>query len=240
MNPTNQFVVNVLYPLNLFGADISITNSSISMFIATGVICLLIYLTSRKLHNIPTLIQFCGEELYRFVMHMIRTHSGKQGEKYFSLVMSLFLLILFGNLLGLIPGVYTFTSQLIITLTMSVIVFLSVILIGLKEQGLGFFKMFVHGNMPLPILLFIIPIEIISFFARPVSLCLRLCINMIAGHMMLKIFATFAAMAPVTSVLIIPLLTVLTLFEILVAILQAYIFTMLTCIYLHDAVGNKH
>lgn len=210
------------------------------MFISTFLILGLVALTTNKVRLVPHLLQNIGENIFEFVVHMIRQHAGKAAEKYMPLVLSMFLMVLFGNLLGLIPGIYTFTSQLIVTLTMAVIIFLSVILIGIREKGLGFFKMFVHGQMPLPILIFMIPIEIISFFARPVSLCLRLCINMIAGHMMLKIFATFASMVPVTSILIIPLLIVLTLFEILVAILQAYIFTMLSCIYLHDSVGHAH
>lgn len=240
MNPTSQFVVENLIPINIFGLDLSITNSSVSIFISTFLILGFISLTTSKTKLIPNFIQTIGEEVFEFISHMIKQHSGKEGEKYMPLILTMFLMILCGNLLGLIPGLYTFTSQLILTLTMALIIFMSVILIGLKEKGLGFFKMFAHGQMPLPILIFMIPIEIISFFARPVSLCLRLCINMIAGHMMLKIFATFAAMVPVTSILIVPLLIVLTLFEILVAILQAYIFAMLSCIYLHDSVGSNH
>lgn len=240
MNPTSQFVVQNLWNLSLFGFDVSITNSSISMIIATIIISALLLFTSRKLTVIPHFAQNIGENFYIFISSMLSHHAGKDGLKYISIVATVFLIILFGNLLGLVPGMYTFTSQLIITASLACLIFFSVIFIGLKEKGLAFFKMFFHSSIPLPIMLFMLPIEIVSFFARPVSLCLRLCINMIAGHMMLKIFAGFAASAPITSILIIPLLIVLTFFELLVAILQAYIFTLLTCIYLKDATGKEH
>lgn len=239
MNPTTQFIVKNILPIEIFGADLSITNSSLSMIIATSVIIALSLIFTSNLNMIPCKLQSIAEIFVTFIQNMLEQYAGKQALSYLPLVVTIFLIILFGNLLGIIPGLYTFTSQIIITFTLALITFLSVILIGLKEQGLRFFKIFAHGNMPLPITLFIIPIEIVSFFARPVSLCLRLCINMIAGHMMLKIFANFATMLPITSVAIFPLLIILTVFEILVACLQAYIFTMLTCIYLKDAV-NVH
>lgn len=239
MNPTNQFVVEKLYDLKLLGLDISITNSSFAMIVTSLIIISFLLLSSRNLSLIPSKLQSTAEIFYNFIHSIVNQYAGHKALPYMPLIITIFLMIFIGSLLGLIPGFFTFTSQLIITLTFALITFLSVIIIGVRTSGLKFFKMFIHSNMPLPITLFIIPIEIISFLARPISLCLRLCINMIAGHMMLKIFASFIVALPVSSIILMPLLIVLTLFEILVAGIQAYIFTMLTCIYLSDSV-NEH
>ena len=239
MNPISQFAVKKIFELEFFGLDISLTNASVAMLTATFLITILSYTAANKLSVIPDKKQTFAEIFYNFMNNMLKQYAGVNAAKYLPLIISIFLIILMGNLLGLIPGIYTFTSQITITLSLALIVFISVIWIGIKEQGLSFFKIFIHSNMPLPITLFIIPIEIVSFVARPISLCLRLCINMIAGHMMLKIFAGFAASLPASSVILVPLLVVLTLFEVLVAVLQAYIFAMLSCIYLSDAVNSS-
>ena len=235
-NPTDQFIVKKWLDISFFGWDISITNSSAIMLLGTFIVCAFMLYSTRNVQKIPKKKQVLGEYFYNFLRGLVEKHTGSKGLKYLSLVTMIFVMVLFGNLLGMIPGFYTYTSQIVVTAFLATLVLLSVVLVGLREQGLHFFKLFIPKNVPLPILIFMVPIEIVSFLAKPVSLSLRLCINMIAGHMILKIFAGFAASVIATSVVILPLLVVLTIFELATAALQAYIFTILTCIYLHDAV----
>lgn len=243
MNPTNQFIVTTLIPLNIYGYDLSITNSTISMFIT-----LTISFITLKFFTHTTTMRF----IHTFFENTITEYAGPTSKTYTPLIIAIFLTVFLGSFIGLIPGIYTFTSQLILTLYLAIIAFLSVIIIGFKEKGLSFLKIFVPSGLPLPITLFIIPIEIISFFIRPISLCLRLCINMIAGHMLLKIILSFSGMINLEHLSTLPTIlftilkpliaiiptTTLILFEILVALIQAYIFTVLTCIYLSDSTST--
>lgn len=235
-NPTDQFIVKKWFNMSAWGFDLSLTNSSFVMLLSTLAICTIMFYTTRNIQKIPARKQVFGEYLYNFIRDIVEKHAGKHALKYMPVVMMVFLMVLFGNMLGMVPGFYTYTSQVVVTTFLAMIVLLTVVVVGLIEQGTGFFRLFAPRNVPVPIMIFMIPIEIVSFIAKPISLSLRLCINMIAGHMMLKIFAGFASSVPATSVIIIPVLIAITVFELAIAGLQAYIFTILTCIYLHDAV----
>jgi len=180
--------------------------------------------------------------LYEFVSNMVKENVGTGGKKYFPFIFSLFMFILFGNLLGMIPYSYTFTSQIIVTITLALIIFIGVTLIALIKHKLKFFTFFFPSGVPIALAPLLIPIEIISYLMRPVSLSVRLFANMLAGHTMMKVFAgLIIMMTSASGVLkagaVLPLLAVigLTGLEFLVAALQAYVFSILTCMYLHDA-----
>jgi F-type H+-transporting ATPase subunit a len=185
---------------------------------------------------VPGRWQSMAEMSYEFIANMIRENVGAEGRKYFPFIFTLFMFILVGNLVGMIPFAYTFTSQIIVTFAMAATIFIGVTVIGLVRHGLHFFSLFVPSGTPLILAPLLIPIEIISYFVRPVSLSVRLFANMMAGHTMMKVFGTFTAMLGLLGVAPIVLLVALTGFEIMVAVLQAYVFTVLTCLYLNDAI----
>tara|TARA_Y100000994_G_scaffold136399_1_gene111726 strand:+ start:34 stop:570 length:537 start_codon:yes stop_codon:yes gene_type:complete len=173
---------------------------------------------------------------YEFIANMIRENVGAEGRKYFPFIFTLFMFILMGNLLGMIPYSYTFTSQIIVTFAIAITIFLGVTIIGIFLHGFHFFSLFVPPGMPIVLAPLLIPIEVISYFVRPVSLSVRLFANMMAGHTMMKVFAGFTAALGILGIAPILLLVALTGFEIMVAVLQAYVFTVLTCLYLNDAI----
>ena len=173
---------------------------------------------------------------YEFIANMIRENVGAEGRKYFPFIFTLIMFILVGNLVGMIPFAYTFTSQIIVTFAMAATIFIGVTVIGLVRHGLHFFSLFVPSGTPLILAPLLIPIEVISYFVRPVSLSVRLFANMMAGHTMMKVFGGFTVLLGVLGVAPIILLVALTGFEIMVAVLQAYVFTVLTCLYLNDAI----
>jgi|TARA_Y200000002_G_scaffold107069_1_gene87526 F-type H+-transporting ATPase subunit a len=177
-----------------------------------------------------------AEMSYEFIANMIRENVGAEGRKYFPFIFTLFMFILVGNLVGMIPFAYTFTSQIIVTFAMAATIFIGVTVIGLVRHGLHFFSLFVPSGTPLILAPLLIPIEVISYFVRPVSLSVRLFANMMAGHTMMKVFGGFTVLLGVLGVAPIILLVALTGFEIMVAVLQAYVFTVLTCLYLNDAI----
>jgi F-type H+-transporting ATPase subunit a len=185
---------------------------------------------------VPGRWQSMAEMSYEFIANMIRENVGAEGRKYFPFIFTLFMFILVGNLVGMIPFSYTFTSQIIVTFAMAATIFIGVTVIGLVRHGVHFFSLFVPSGTPLILAPLLIPIEIISYFVRPVSLSVRLFANMMAGHTMMKVFGTFTAMLGLLGVAPIVLLVALTGFEIMVAVLQAYVFTVLTCLYLNDAI----
>jgi F-type H+-transporting ATPase subunit a len=196
----------------------------------------------KKSSLIPNRFQSSVELLYEFVSNMVKENVGTGGKKYFPFIFSLFMFILFGNLLGMIPYSYTFTSQIIVTITLALIIFIGVTLIALIKHKLEFFTFFFPSGVPIALAPLLIPIEIISYLMRPVSLSVRLFANMLAGHTMMKVFAgLIIMMTSASGVLkagaVLPLLAVigLTGLEFLVAALQAYVFSILTCMYLHDA-----
>lgn len=236
-NPLQQFQINTIVPIDLGGINASFTNSAVAMVATVAVVSifLIMGMGSRKL--VPGRWQSMAELSYSFVADMVRDNVGNEGRKYFPAVFSLFMFILFGNLLGLLPYSFTFTSHIAITFTLAMIVFIGVTLIGIARHGLHFFSLFVPSGVPAFIYPILVPIEVISYLSRPVSLSIRLFANMTAGHTMMKVFAGF----------IIPLGFIggwapfavdvaLTGFEFLVAFLQAYVFAVLTCLYLNDSI----
>ena len=203
---------------------------------------LFLYLGIKKSSLIPNRFQSSVELLYEFVSNMVKENVGSGGKKYFPFIFSLFIFILFGNLLGMIPYSYTFTSQIIVTITLALIIFIGVTLIALIKHKLKFFTFFFPSGVPIALAPLLIPIEIISYLMRPVSLSVRLFANMLAGHTMMKVFAGLIIMMTSASGIlkvgaVLPLMAVigLTGLEFLVAALQAYVFSILTCMYLHDA-----
>ena len=241
-SPVEQFAIKTLVPLEAFGYDISFTNASLFMVLSVIVSLLFLYLGIKKSSLIPNRFQSIVELLYEFVSNMVKENVGTGGKKYFPFIFSLFMFILFGNLLGMIPYSYTFTSQIIVTITLALIIFIGVTLIALIKHKLKFFTFFFPSGVPIALAPLLIPIEIISYLMRPVSLSVRLFANMLAGHTMMKVFAgLIIMMTSASGVLkagaVLPLLAVigLTGLEFLVAALQAYVFSILTCMYLHDA-----
>ena len=239
--PLHQFEISNLFDINLYNTDISFTNSALSMIISIFIATLIFYIGSKKNGNIPTRIQVLVEMSYDFIANMVRDNVGGAGRIYFPFIFTLFLFILFGNLLGMVPYNFTYTSHIIVTFGLAGFIFIAVTLIGIVKHGLSFLKFFVPSGVPLALLPILIPIEIISYFVRPVSLSLRLFANMMAGHTMLKVFASFIVLLGIIGGWA-PLLLVIVLtgFEIMIAVLQAYVFTILCCLYLNDALNLHH
>ena len=236
-NPLAQFEVHTLVPINLGGVDASLTNAGLFMVLAMAGVTVFVTLGMRNRSLVPGRMQSMAELSYEFIAGMIRDNVGSEGRRYFPFIFSLFMFILFGNLLGLLPYSFTFTSHIIVTFALAMMVFIFVTVVGLVRHKLHFFTYFFPAGVPIALAPLLVPIELISYLSRVVSLSIRLFANMMAGHTMMKVFAGF----------IIPLGIIggwaplavdvaLTGFELLVAVLQAYVFTVLTCIYLHDAI----
>ena len=245
MNPMAQFAVKPLVPLHIGHYDVSFTNQSLWMFIVVGAASLFLYIAATSRSLVPTRTQSIAELSYEFVADMIRSAAGEDGLKFFPFVFTIFMLVLLSNVFGLIPGSFTVTSQIAVTFALAAVVIITVILTGFLTHGIGFLKLFVP-KAPILLLFLLVPIEIISFLTRPVSLSVRLFANMLAGHTMLKVFAGFVIALGATLITpkpwfgplaIAPLLLIvaITALEILVAFLQAYVFAILTCIYLSEA-----
>ena len=235
-SPVEQFKLKSLVPFELGGVDLSYTTSSLWMTITVVCVTAFLTLSMRGGRLVPGRWQSMAEMSYEFIANMIRENVGAEGRKYFPFIFTLFMFILVGNLVGMIPFAYTFTSQLIVTFAMAATIFIGVTVIGLVRHGLHFFSLFVPSGTPLILAPLLIPIEVISYFVRPVSLSVRLFANMMAGHTMMKVFGGFTVLLGVLGVAPIILLVALTGFEIMVAVLQAYVFTVLTCLYLNDAI----
>src|SRR6056300_425484 len=241
-SPVEQFTIKALLQLELFGYDISFSNSALFMILAVLVSTVFLTFAMRSRQMVPGRMQASAEMMYEFISEMVSSNVGNAGRPYFPFIFTLFVFLLFGNMLGLIPYSYTFTSQIIVTFAMAAFVFVGVTIIALFKHGLHFFSFFVPAGAPKVLIPFLIVIEVISYFVRPVSLSVRLFANMLAGHTMLKVFAGLAVMisgagglAMAGSVLPFLALIGLTGLEVLVAALQAYVFTILTCMYLNDA-----
>jgi F-type H+-transporting ATPase subunit a len=247
-DPIHQFQTTLFTIGHIGGQEIAFTNSSAYMFATVAIISLLMIGGSARRQLVPGRIQSVAELLYEFVAGMIRSNVGQEGMQFFPLVFSLFTFILISNVDGIIPYQFTVASHLIVTAAMALLVFFIVLFYGLYRNGLKFFKLFVVSGVPIYILPLVVVIEVISFFfVRPVSHALRLFANMLAGHIALKVFAGFVGMLGAFGLLgwigaVLPLgLTVaLTALELLVACLQAYVFAILTCIYLNDAIHPRH
>lgn len=229
--------------LGFFGQSIGFSQSNAFMLLALGLITLFIMAAAARGAMIPGRLQSLGEASYEFIQGMVTEQVGDEGKKYFPFVFAIFMFVLFGNLLGMLPYAFTFTSHIAVTLTLAVIVFVTVTVIALMRHGMHFFSYFFPEGAPVWLAPIIIPVEVISYFSRVVSLSVRLFANMVAGHVMLKVFATFVvllgslgAVGPFVAVLPLSVNIALVGFEFLVAFLQAYVFAILTSIYLHDAV----
>ena len=234
--PLEQFQIKTLIPLNLGDADVSFTNSALFMVIALTLITMFLVMGTRRRALVPGRWQSMAEMSYEFVANLIRDTVGSEGRKYFPLIFSLFMFILFGNLLGMVPYSFTFTSHIIVTFAMAIIVFVGVTILGFVRHGLHFLHFFVPPGVSPLLWPLMIPIEIISYLSRPISLSVRLFANLTAGHTMLKVFAGFVvSLGVIGGWLPLAFVVALTGLEFLIAFLQAYVFTILTCFYIKDA-----
>ena len=236
-DPLEQFNIKLLSdPISLAGYDVSFTNSSLMMVLTVAAVTLFMTIGMSKRALIPGRWQSLSEISYEFIANMIKDNVGSAGRKFFPFVFTLFMFILFANLLGLLPYSFTFTSHIAVTFTLAFVVFLGVTLVGFAKHGAHFLSFFVPGDVPKLMLVLLVPIEILSYLSRPLSLSIRLFANMMAGHAMMKVFAGFVAMLGVFGIFPLGVDVLLTAFELLVAFLQAYVFTVLTCLYLNDAI----
>ncbi len=247
-DPIQQFEIKTIATLGKIGPyDIALTNSGLFMLAAVGVISLLMILGARSRAMVPGRFQSLAEVSYEFVANTVRSSAGKEGMKFFPFVFSLFMFVLVLNLFGMVPGGFTVTSHIIVTFVLALLVISTVLIYGIATHGTHFFHLFVPSGVPMFVLPVITVIEIVSFLARPVSLSMRLFANMMAGHIALKLFAGFVVTLGGLGVVgfagaILPLgiAVAITALEFLVAFIQAYVFTILTCIYLHDALHPGH
>jgi F-type H+-transporting ATPase subunit a len=240
-SPMEQFEIKRLLNLQIGGLDASYTNSALWMTVAVILATLIFVVGMRQKALVPGRMQSVAELGYEFIAGMVRDNVGDGGKKYFPFVLTLFVFILLCNLLGMIPYSFTPTSHIIVTFAMAAVVFIGVTIIGFVRHGAHFLSLFVPKGVPWPLLLLLVPIEIISYFIRPFSLSIRLFANMLAGHTMLKVFGGFVVMlgilggwAPLAFIV------VFTGLELLIAFLQAYVFAILTCLYLNDAIHLHH
>ncbi|UVK44277.1 F0F1 ATP synthase subunit A [Mesorhizobium sp. AR07] len=247
VDPIHQFHIIKLIPINIGGYDLSFTNSALFMVATVIVAAAFLYLTTSSRSLVPGRLQSVSEMAYEFVGNMLRDAAGTQGMKFFPLVFSLFMFVLVANLLGLIPYFFTITSHIIVTFGLAILVIGTVIVYGFMKHGLGFLKLFVPQGVPIYLMPLVVAIEVISFVSRPVSLSVRLFANMLAGHITLKVFSgfvvslsAFGAVGIAGSVLPLAMAVALTALELLVAFLQAYVFAVLTCMYLNDALHPSH
>jgi len=290
LDPLHQFQIQEIASINLMGMELSFTNQAMTMIVALAAMSALLIVGSRPQAMVPGRLQSFVEMTYEFIEDMIKGTTGRAGLKFMPLIMSVFLFIAVANVVGMVPGAYTSTSQIFVAASMALGIFAVVLAVGFWKHGLEFLGLFVPHGTPAPLLPLIVPLELISFFARPLTLAVRLMANMVAGHILLKIFASFAVMMTATAVdapvlghigffaivgliaafiwtgkkpllfaalaglvalVIFGALTggiglaaafmpslfifLITILEVFVALLQAYIFTILTCVYLNDA-----
>ena len=224
-----------MHPMTIGGVNAAFTNSSLYMAMAVVGVTLFLTLGMRKAALVPGRWQSMSEIVYEFISGMVRDNAGHDARPYFPFVFTLFMFILFANLIGLVPGSFAVTSHVIVTFALAGVVFLGVTLIAIAKHGLKFFTYFLPPDTPLYMAPLLVPIEIISYLARPITLSLRLFANMMAGHTMLHVFAGFVIVLGVFGIAPMAVIVALYVLELLVALLQAYVFAILTCLYLHDA-----
>ena len=235
-DPLHQFQIHEIVPIIIGKLNVSFTNSSLWMVLAVVAVYLIVTLGSRQGSMVPGRLQSVVEMAYEFVAGLVRDNAGKEGMRFFPLIFTLFMFILLGNMLGMIPGAFTFTSHIIVTFAMAITVMVLVTALGFYIHGAHFLKFFVPHGAPAAMLPLLVPIEILSYCVRPISLSVRLFVNMMAGHTMLKVFAGFVTALGIFGFAPLAVTVALFGFEIAVAFLQAYVFTVLTCIYLNDAI----
>ena len=241
-NPMHQFNVYRIGPeIKLGSFDISFTNASLFMTLSSLAIIILFLIGTKKKSIIPTKIQLLTELSFNFISKMINDTAGAKAKPYFAFIFSLFMFVLFCNMFGMIPYSFTVTSHIIVTFMLAIFIFIGVTVIGFLKHGLNYLKLFVPKGVPIILLPLIVIIEIISYLSRPISLSVRLFANMMAGHTMLKVFGGFViSLGLIGGWLPLSFSVALTGLEILVAFLQAYVFAILTCIYLNDALNLHH
>jgi F-type H+-transporting ATPase subunit a len=233
--PLEQFLIKPLIPIKIGSVDLSFTNSSLVMVATVVLVGLLMTAGMGKRGLVPGRLQSIAELAYEFVANTIRDTVGGEGRKYFPLIFSLFMFILFGNLIGMIPSAFTFTSHIVVTFFMAGVVFVTVTILGFIKHGAHFFSFFLPSGVPWVLMPLILLIEIISYLSRPVSLAVRLFANMLAGHALLKVLAGFVPALGIAGIAPLAVVFGLIGLEFLVAFVQAYVFTILTCVYLNDA-----
>lgn len=239
-DPLHQFEIHKFIPLSFEGIDISFTNASLFMVIAIGVISFFLGGGLMRSKLVPGTWQSLVEMTYAFVSNILDETMGIKGRKFFPFIFTVFTFIFAGNLIGIVPYAYTFTSQLIVTFGLAMIVFITATLVGFYYHGLHYLTVFAPPGTPVYMLPFIVPIEILSYLSRPVSLSMRLFANMMAGHTMLEVFGAFTVALGIFGIAPLFINTLLTAFEILVAVLQAYVFTILTCLYFQQSIHLQH
>ena len=235
-SPLKQFEIDTISSIELGGYNISFTNSSFAMLITVLVITLFLTLTVNTRSIVPSRMQLISELMYNFIAQLLSDTVGDNGKRYFPFVFSLFMFVLIGNMVGMIPYQFTFTSHIIVTFALASVVFIGVTILGFVNHGIRFFAFFYIPGVPFYMHPLLIPIEVISYLSRPISLSVRLFANMLAGHTLLKVFAGFVVAMPFfTGALPLAFIVALTGLEILIAFLQAYVFAILTCLYINDA-----
>jgi F-type H+-transporting ATPase subunit a len=248
-DPMHQFRIEKLFDLNLGGYDVSFTTSALWMVIGVLLVIGVLALATANMKTVPGRLQSLGEVWYGFIAGIVKDVNHAPGKPFIPLVFSLFSFIFIANIIGMFPYFFTTTSHIAVTGFMAVFTISLVIVVGLIKKGFGFFKIFVPSGVPVVLLFIVTPIEIISFLSRPISLGMRLFANMLGGHVALKVFAGFVPSLAVAlgglgmlmgGLLVMPLIVGVTALEFLVAFLQAYVFAMLTCVYLNDALGEAH
>lgn len=247
VDPIHQFHINTIVPIHVGGLDLSFTNFSLFMVIVIVLAGGFLYLATSPRAVIPGRAQSIAEMGYEFTASMLKDSAGTEGMKFFPFIFTLFIFVLGANLIGMFPYFPTVTSQLIVTAALAILVFLMVLVAGLMRHGLHFFRLFVPSGIPIALMPLVVAIEVISFFTRPVSHSVRLFANMLAGHITLKVFAGFVfslgslgAIGVLGAVLPLAMVVGLTALEFLIAFLQAYVFAMLACIYINDAIHPGH
>ena len=234
-SPLSQFEIHSLVDIYPGGYNISFTNSSLAMVATVILITLFLPLTVKKRSLIPSRLQLISESIYIFIEKLLEDTVGEEGKKYFPIVFSIFVFVLIGNMIGMIPYSFTFTSHIIVTFILAAMVFLGVTILGLIKHKMHFFSFFVIPGLPIYMLPLLLPIEIISYLSRPISLSGRLFANMLAGHTLLKVFAGFVVSLGFAGIFPLAFIVALTGLEILIAFLQAYVFAILTCLYINDS-----
>lgn len=231
----HQFLVTPIVKLEFMGIDISFTNASLFMILVTIALMAFQYFGTIKKSVIPSRFQSMVEMSYEFVTSMIKDTAGKEGLAYFPLIFSLFMFVLMANTIGMLPYTYTVTSQLVVTFALAMMIFILVTIIGFYKHGLKYLRMFLPEGTPIAVAPVLIPIELISYCVRPITLSVRLFANMLAGHIILKVIAGFTVVMGIWGFAPLSLNIAIIGFEFFVAAIQAYIFTILSCLYLHDA-----
>ena len=236
-SPLEQFVWKPIVPAEIGGVDVSFSNSSLFMTITVVVATLFLVLGMRRSAIVPGRLQVAVELSYEFIAGLLRDAVGSEGRKYFPIVFTLFMFVLLGNLLGMVPYSFTFTSHIVVTFAMAIVIFIFVTILGFVKHGMHFFSFFAPPGTPVVMLPLLVPIEVISYLSRPISLSVRLFATMLAGHTLIKVIAGFIpALGVIFGVLPLALVVALTGLEILIAFLQAYVFAILTCLYINDAI----